>query len=42
VAQIARAFELALEDAGALDLKQVFEMPSDRKEPPRDRSREEW
>ena len=40
-AQIARAFELALEDPGALDLKQVFEMSADRKEPAQDRSNEE-
>ena len=40
-AQIARAFELALEDPGALDLKQVFEMSADRKEPAQDRSKEE-
>ena len=38
-AQIARAFELALEDPGALDLKQVFEMSADRKEPAQDRSK---
>ena len=40
-AQIARGFELALEDPGALDLKQVFEMSADRKEPAQDRSNEE-
>jgi hypothetical protein len=36
--QIARAFELALEDPGALDLQQVLDAASDRKETPRDRS----
>ena len=40
-AQIARAFELALEDPGALDLKQVFERSAERKEPSPDRSNEE-
>ncbi len=39
-AQIARAFELALEDPGALDLEQVFEV-AESKESPRDRSNEE-
>lgn len=42
-AQIARAFELVLEDPGGMDLQQVFEVPgdaaSDRKEPPQDRSK---
>ena len=37
-AQIARAFELALEDSGALNLQQVFDLAADRKKPPRDRS----
>ena len=40
-AQVARAFELALEDPGALDLKQVFEVSAERKESSRDRSNEE-
>ena len=40
-AQIARAFELALEDPGGLDLQPVFDSASDRKEPPRDRSKEQ-
>jgi RNA polymerase sigma-70 factor (ECF subfamily) len=35
--QMTRAVELALEDPGGLDLQQVF----DRKEPPRDRSKQE-
>ena len=37
-AQMARAFELALEDPGGLDLQQVFDLAADRKKPPRDRS----
>lgn len=32
-AQISRALELAVEDPGALDLRQVFNLASDRKEP---------
>ena len=36
--QIARAFELALEDPGGLDLQQVFDTAAERKEPPGDRS----
>jgi RNA polymerase sigma-70 factor (ECF subfamily) len=40
-AQIARAFEVALEDPGGLDLQQVFDAATDRKEPPRDRSKQE-
>jgi RNA polymerase sigma factor (sigma-70 family) len=32
-AQISRALELAVEDAGALDLRRVFDLASDRKEP---------
>ena len=38
-AQIARAFELALDDPGGLNLQQVFDSTADRKESPRDRSR---
>jgi RNA polymerase sigma-70 factor (ECF subfamily) len=37
--QIRRAFELAIEDPGTLDLQQVFDLPADRKDPPRDRSK---
>lgn len=36
--QIGRAFELAIEDPGGLDLQQIFDVASDRKEPSRDRS----
>jgi RNA polymerase sigma-70 factor (ECF subfamily) len=39
--QIARGFELALEDPGGLDLQQVFERAADRKESPPDRSNED-
>ena len=38
-AQIDRAFELTLEDPGGLDLQQVFDLTSDGKKPPRDRSK---
>ena len=38
-AQIARAFELAVEDPEGFDLQQVFDRPADRKESSRDRSR---
>lgn len=37
--QSGRAVELALEDPGGLDLQQVFDLATDRKEPPRDRSK---
>lgn len=40
-AQIARAFELAVEDPGGFDLQQVFDPGSHRKESPQDRSRYE-
>jgi RNA polymerase sigma-70 factor, ECF subfamily len=39
--QISRAFELTLEDPGELDLRQVFDLAPERKEPARDRSRQE-
>lgn len=38
--QVARAFELALEDPGTMDVQQFFERSSQRKEPAVDRSRE--
>ena len=38
-AQVARAFELVLDDPGGLNLQQVFDSTVDRKESPRDRSR---
>ena len=38
-AQIARAFELAVEDPEEFDLQQVFDRPADRKESSGDRSR---
>ena len=37
-AQIARAFDLAVEDAGPFDLEEVFESSGERKKPARDRS----
>jgi RNA polymerase sigma-70 factor (ECF subfamily) len=36
--QVARAFELALEDPGGMDLQQAFDRPTPRKEPAVDRS----
>ena len=36
--QVSRAFELALEDPGHMDLQQAFDRPAPRKEPPVDRS----
>jgi RNA polymerase sigma-70 factor (ECF subfamily) len=40
-AEVARAFELAVEDVGRLDIAQVFEAGTDRKESSRDRSKYE-
>jgi RNA polymerase sigma-70 factor, ECF subfamily len=40
-AEVSRAFELAVEDVGRLDIEQVFDAATDRKESPRDRSKYE-